>query len=266
MRGALRCAAAALAVCLALEGAQKPGKPPEAREPRAEAEPASAPASKRLELNLLGVTDTAAGESRRNENIQFNLVDNNALKELNVRMGTTATIVEEFRAERSYFGAEFGNPPAAPLHPASLRSSALHGSLYESHLNSVFSARSFFQAGDVQPAHANDYGFSLATPLWPRAQFAVEGSQQKVRGSVNGNVLVPKPDERTPLATDPAVRALLQRWLNAYPRELPNRTDVNERALNANSPQRIDTDNLAARLDQGLGSRDRLSLRYAFTS
>ena len=46
---------------------------------------------KRVELNLLGKEDAAAGESRRNENIQFNLIDNNALKELNVRLGATAT-------------------------------------------------------------------------------------------------------------------------------------------------------------------------------
>src|SRR6266498_1039613 len=71
--------------------------------------------ARRLELNLLGKTNTAAGESRRNENIQFNLVDNNALKELNVRLGTTATIIREFSPASNYFGAEFGNPPAQAL-------------------------------------------------------------------------------------------------------------------------------------------------------
>ena len=81
-----------------------------------EAKPADS--NKRIELNLLGAADTQAGESRRNENIQFNLVDNNALKELNIRLGTTATIVQEFRADRNYFGAEFGNPPSPVLHVA----------------------------------------------------------------------------------------------------------------------------------------------------
>ena len=70
---------------------------------------------KRLELNLLGQVDTAAGESRRNENVPFNLVDNNALKELNVRLGTTATIVREFSPGSNYFGSEFGNPPMTAL-------------------------------------------------------------------------------------------------------------------------------------------------------
>jgi hypothetical protein len=41
---------------------------------------------KRTDLNLLGKTHAAGGESRRNENVQFNLIDNNALKELNIRL------------------------------------------------------------------------------------------------------------------------------------------------------------------------------------
>src|SRR5689334_2981997 len=82
----------------------------------APAPPARPDESRRLELNLLGKTNVTAGESRRNENIQFNLVDNNALKELNIRLGATATIIEVFRPERGYFSSEFGNPPSATLH------------------------------------------------------------------------------------------------------------------------------------------------------
>src|ERR1043165_5936593 len=67
---------------------------------------------RRRELNLLGKEDAGAGESRRNENIQFNAVDNNALKELNVRLGVSATVVSEFQPERGYFGAEFGLAPS----------------------------------------------------------------------------------------------------------------------------------------------------------
>src|SRR5215471_7173789 len=78
--------------------------------------PPAADQSKRTDLNLLGGTDAAAGESRRNENVQFNLIDNNALKYLNIRLGTNATIVTEFKPERKYFGTEFGASPAATIH------------------------------------------------------------------------------------------------------------------------------------------------------
>jgi hypothetical protein len=222
--------------------------------------------SKRIELNLLGKTDTNAGESRRNENIQFNLIDNNALKELNVRLGTSATIIHDFSPARNYFGSEFGNAPVQPLStPEPIRRS-VHGSIHAAHLNSIFSARSFFQVGDVKPAHDNDYGMTFGAPLWKGGVLFLQGNQQKTRGSVNGNVLVPQPDERTPLATDPAVRAIVARFLAAYPAELPNRTDINPRALNTNSPQVIDNNDATARLDQDLRRTGRLAFVYSFTS
>jgi hypothetical protein len=239
--------------------------PPQQKEeaPKQPAETRPAEQNRRIELNLLGKTDANSGESRRNENIQFNLVDNNALKELNVRLGTTATIIQEFRAANSYFGAEFGNVPAGFISAAAALRHGFHGSVYAGHLNSVTSARSFFQVGGVKPAHDNDYGFTAGFPLGGRTQFMLDAGQNKQRGSVNGNVLVPKADERTPLATDPAIRAIVARFLAAYPAELPNRTDVNPRALNTNAPLVVDNSNARARLDRQLSSRDRLALDYS---
>lgn len=223
-------------------------------------------AAKRVELNLLGKTDSASGESRRNENVQFNLVDNNALKELNVRLGTSATIHSEFRADRGYFGAEYGNPPSSILHVAPARKPGSHGTLSLGHLNSIFSARSFFQVGSVKPAHENDYGLSAGRALSPKWFFQGDASQQRIRGNVNGNVLVPRPDERTALTNDPAIRPIVSRWLSAYPVELPNRTDINERALNTNAPQRIDNSNAGGRLEFLATGRDKLIWQYQFLS
>jgi hypothetical protein len=237
----------------------------EAAAPEPEVKPAPV-SEQRTELNLLGVIDTAAGESRRNENVPFNLVDNNALKELNIRMGATATIISEFHVEEGYFGAELGNPPTSTIHLKPLSASALHGSLYFAHLNSVLSARSFFQAGRVLPAHDNDYGFSLSMRAPRDIRLSLGGSQQKLRGNVNGNVLVPHSGERTPLTTDPRIYPIVARFLAAYPDELPNRTDVNPRALNTNAPQTIDNNNLSAQVDVPLNVRDKLLLSYALTS
>ena len=232
-------------------------------------QPAAPPgdeAGKRVELNLLGKTDAAAGESRRNENIQFNLVDNNALKELNLRLGISATIVETFRPERNYFSAEFGNAAQGPPHVAPALKAPWHGTANWAHLNSILSARSFFQVGGVQPARENDYGFSAGGPLSKRWSLQIDGSQQKLRGQVNGNVLVPKPDERTPLSSTPAVRTLVARFLTAYPLVLPNRIDINERALNTNAPQVIDNNNAGIRIDNSATDRDRVVAQYQFTS
>jgi len=232
------------------------------------AEPEQQPVKeRRTELNLLGATDSAAGESRRNENVQFNLIDNNALKDLNIRLGTSATIVTEFQPERKYFGTEYGNKPASLIHLSALKHSRdFHGGLVFARSDSIFSARTFFQVGGVKPAHENDYGFTAGLGLWHGAHLTLDGSQQKLRGSVNGNVLVPLPSERTPLTTDPVAYRLIQRWIEAYPEAVPNRTDINPRALNTNSPQSINTDASNLRLDQDLGARDKIFAQHSFTN
>ncbi|MCW5981071.1 MAG: hypothetical protein KIT09_23515 [Bryobacteraceae bacterium] len=238
---------------------------PAAAEEQSPSDGGQAGAAGRAQLNLMGRTDSAAGESRRNENVQFNAIDNNALKELNQRLGATATIVTEFRADRRYFAAEYGNEPGSEPHLSSAASSALHGSAFWTHQNSLFSARSFFQAGNVKPARENDYGLTAGAPAWRGGFFSLDASRRRIRGNVNGNVLVPTAQERTPLTTDPALRRMVERFLGAYPSELPNRTDINERALNTNSLQRIDDDHLAGRLEQSRRDADRLMLTYSFT-
>lgn len=246
--------------------------PSDAPPPKPEAEqevpdPADARAAeqrKRIEMNLLGAADTKGGESRRNENVHFNLVDNNALKELNVRLGVSATIVQEFRPDRGYFGAEFGTVPAAPPDLQPRDAMGFHGNAHWSHVNSVFSARSFFQVGDVLPARENEYGFQAGVDVWEGGSVFLEGSQRKIRGQVNGNVLVPEANERTPLTTDPQTRAIVQKFLDAYPKQLPNRTDIDPRMLNTNSPQSIDTDTAGLRLDQSAGTKDRFASQFLF--
>lgn len=275
----------ALAVPLAGNG-QEPAE--EAERSEAEAGPASDPAApdanaepseggaaaQRTNLNLLGQEDTKSGEARRNENVQFNLVDTNTLQELNIRLGATATIVTDFQPDRDYYGAEYGRRARPNLHLPPARGSGLHGNVSWTHGNSVFSARSFFQVGAVKPANENRYGFRLAGPAWSGARFTISGTQQKIRGQVNGNVLVPLPSERTPLVidpgsgdrTDPETRAIVEQLLAAYPDELPNRTDIDPRALNTNAPQRVDTDSANLRLDQELTGGGKLGLGYVFTS
>jgi hypothetical protein len=232
--------------------------------------PKPAPAeqsSKRTDLNLLGAVDSTAGESRRNENVQFNLIDNNALKYLNIRLGTNVSIATEFNPEKKYFGTEFGNPPVGQIHLGAPKAPAgFHGGISFTRSDALFNARSFFQVGGVLPAHENDYGFTTTFGAWRGAHLSLDGAWQTLRGNVNGNVLVPLASERTPLATDPAIARLVQRWIDAYPKALPNRTDIDPRALNTNSPQSIDTGASTGRLDQILGPRDRLALQHSFTN
>ena len=224
----------------------------------------AAGSEERTRLNLLGEVDSESGEARRNENVRLTLIDNNVLKELLQPMGATATVVENFSAEASYFGLEYGGSPKPGLHLRSTRQDRIRGELSWSHENSALAARSFFQAGGVRPARTNDYGIDLGLPLSGRTALTLQMSQRRLLGQVNGNVLVPAADERAATSADPAKRALIQRVLGAYPDELPNRTDINERALNTNAPQKIRNDRASAVLDNALRG-NRLTLRYNVT-
>ena len=89
--------------------------------------------SDRTSLNLLGQVDSKKGESRRNENVRITLIDNNVLRELTTRMGTTATVTPEFQIDQGYFAAEFGQPPKRPSHQPASGTDAVHGNLYWTH-------------------------------------------------------------------------------------------------------------------------------------
>ncbi|MCP5112643.1 MAG: hypothetical protein GY953_17605, partial [bacterium] len=201
--------------------------------------------------------------AQRNENVPVYQIDNNAIKEANIRLGSAITYVGEPAADRSYFGAEFGRKPAGIVTlPATSKRPSWHAATYFWHQNSVFNARTFFQVGGVKPSRRNLYGGNFSVNLDPKTYFSGDVSGRKIRGMVNGNVLVPSAGERAPRATDPAVRAEVQRFLNAFGDELPNRPDFDRRALNTNSPQRIDQLAGTLRLDRDVTTSSRLSLSY----
>jgi hypothetical protein len=263
---------ACLLSVLAAQSPQEPAPPSGTGDTPAQAQTAnpavpedavSAPKARSPEMQV-SRTDAAAGENERNENVAVAPVDLNILKDLLVRIGATATLIPQFLPDLNYFGSEYGVAPSVGLHVPVRERRKLHARLYESHQNSVFGARAFFQVGGLMPAHDNQYGFDVETPLWRGAYVTVATGQQKTRGMVNGNVLVPLPSERTPLATDPALRAYVQLILNAYPDEAPNRTDIDPRMLNTNSPQRVDGQNWNTHFDQDIGSRDKLAVQYSY--
>ena len=173
--------------------------------------------------------------------------------------------MRQFQINQGYFGAEFGKKPTPVVHARRRPGSNIHGNIFWDHNNSIFSARSFFQVGEVKPARENQYGGSVGMPLWKGSRLTLTGSQTKIRGNVNGNVLIPLPEERTTLATDPETAAISQAFLDAYPNEAPNRPDIADRAHNTNSLQSINTDVANLQLDQQFGDNDTLTLRYAFT-
>ncbi|MBM3762657.1 MAG: hypothetical protein FJW36_20730 [Acidobacteria bacterium] len=226
----------------------------------------AAPQENTAPANLLGRVNTQAGEARRNENIFINALDNNAQRESSIRLGMTATAISEFTAASRYFGAELGVAPINPFHVSATKAqSALHGNLFYTHANSIFAARSFFQVGGVLPARENTLGGRVTIPLWRNAWLGLDGSYDSKRGFVNGNILVPRPEERTCLSTNASICATINRFFQAWPNQAPNRLDMAARALNTNAPQAIDTSTTSARFDQVLG-KHRITARHSWTN
>jgi len=64
----------------------------------------------------------------------------------------------------------------------------------------------------------------------------------------------------------PPTLEVVQRILDGYPSEEPNRTDIDPHALNTNAPQIINNDNIGGTLDQQFSENDQLVLRYQLTS
>lgn len=219
--------------------------------------PKPAPSAERPRSSL-------GASAQRNENVPVFQIDNEAIKEANIRLGNSITIVPEALVETSYFATEHGRPAAEQVwlaRPSKLRD--WRAELFESHLNGVFNARTFFQVGDVLTSRGNVYGARVSGSLGRLGQLSWSGSQRKIRGVVNGNVLVPLANERTPLATDLETRAMVARFLSIYPDQLPNRPDYDPRALNTNSPQRIDEIDTTLRWDKDVNDRGRFSLDYS---
>jgi hypothetical protein len=205
-----------------------------------------------------------AAAAKRNENVAIFFIDTNAIKEANIRIGATPTAVTEARVESQYFASEHGSPPSATLmlRPGGA-ASGWHGDAAYNHQNSAFNSRTFFQVGPVQPSRRNAANVRLSGPLPVRIGFVTGALYNRdTRGMVNGNVLVPLPEERTPLATDPAAREFIQKMIDAFPDQLPNRPDFDQRALNTNARQRVDELGGTMRLDVNTGAKSRLFLSH----
>jgi hypothetical protein len=225
--------------------------PPAAAKPEA---PATAPAKP---PQRMGAT------AMRNENVAVYLIDTNAAKEAAIRAGSQVTLVTEAAVESNHFAADQGRGASGGFtFNAPARPPGWHGELYHRHQNSVMNARTFFQVGSVQPGRQNAYGGRATGDLGRAGYTTVNLGQRKVRGMVNGNVLVPLLSERSSTSPDPAVRAVVNRYFQAYPAIAPNRTDFDPRALNTNSPQRIDDTDFNARWDTAV-KQYRIGVYYA---
>jgi hypothetical protein len=204
--------------------------------------------------------------ARRNQNIQVNLVDNQALNEALGRQGAQVNPITEFSAVRGNYAVALGGIGRDPQIVRGDRQSAYHGEIYETHNNNVLNARTFFQVGSVLPSRKNQYGFRIGGPMGSdKLSFVWTGEETRESGFVNGNVRVPLASERTALAEDPELRTLIQSWLDLYPKEEPNRPEIDIRLLNTNAIQSVRNTGGTFRIDWEPNDRHQFSARYSLS-
>ena len=108
----------------------------------------------------------------------------------NPRVGDTSInpsldAIQEFKIQRNFFPAEFGNSPGIINVATKSGTNQWHGSAYEFVRNQTFDARNFFSVGP-EPLKRNQYGASVGAPILKDKLFVFgnyEGQKQRL-GSV----------------------------------------------------------------------------------
>lgn len=222
----------------------------------------------RLDLRLRSTREqaVAAGGQELNPNVFVVKLDANELTRQIYTRGVNSQLISEFQSQENYYGAPYGYSlrKVDMARPGALLKS-FHGSIYETHQNSLFNARSFFTVGALPASRRNDYGASAGGPLFrSKASLFVAWSQAADSGSINGNVQAPTPSERLPRSSDPAVNTYIARWLQAFPAQLPNLPSVSPRQLNINAPRDVRSTAISARFDYRPGSADQFAVEQRF--
>ena len=111
--------------------------------------------------------DTAVNQgARRNQNIQVNMVDNQALNEALGRQGAQVSPVTEFSAVRGNYAAELGGIGRDPSVLRLDRRNAFHGEIYETHNDNKLNARSFFPGRKGSSRRGATSTASASVALW----------------------------------------------------------------------------------------------------
>ncbi len=181
---------------------------------------------------------------------------------LMIERGADPQYTAEFLPERNYFGVEYG-APLREFAPLSRRSLAPRWSysVQQAVEYSALNARSFFNVGPLPSSSKNYYQFAAGGPvLRDRLALLAQYGRLRESGETNGNVQVPRAEERAPLAADPRARALLSGLLGAFPAALPNSPHVTERQLSANESRALAHREGLLRLDFRLAENTALGL------
>lgn len=191
--------------------------------------------------------------------------------------GTTLGLemVREFRVEANAYGAEYGRNAGGQINVVTKSgTNTFHGSAWEFHRNDALDSKNYFDTGDKPDFRRNQFGFALGGPIRRDRTFfflGYEGLRENLGRTIS--TVVPDLDARRGIIPDPAapsrtitvpITPAVLPYLNAFPP--PNGAALGGGLAAFSFPfqQRVDQDYFQVRLDQNLGDRDQLFVRYTF--
>jgi outer membrane receptor protein involved in Fe transport len=202
-----------------------------------------------------------AGNREETVNYQINGITLNNLTFASISFQPSINTIQEFKAENSTFGAEYGESSGAVVNIAT-RSGAneLHGELFEFFRNDALDARNFFELTSSEPApfKRNQFGGNIGGPILRDKLFffvSYEGLRQRQGLDINSLVLS---DSQHGLITDPVVTNLMA----LIPQ--PNFVDssgTSRFVSSASAP--VTVDQWTADINFNLSERDRIHGYYA---
>ena len=189
--------------------------------------------------------------------------------------GTTlgTDTVREFRVESNAYGAEFGRNYGGQINVVTKAgTNRLHGSAFEYHRNDALDARNYFDPETKPDFRRNQFGFTLGGPVRRDRTFffaGYEGLRERLGRTIQtvvpneaarGGVLPTAGGGTITVPVSPSVRP----YLDEFP--MPNGADLGGGLAAYSFPftQTIDQDYFQVRVDQNVGVRDQVFLRYTY--
>jgi hypothetical protein len=189
--------------------------------------------------------------------------------------GTTlgTETVREFRVESNAYGAEFGRNYGGQINVITKSgTNGLHGSVYEYHRNDALDARNYFDPDEKPDFRRNQFGVALGGPVRRDRTFffvGYEGLREDLGKTIQ--TVVPNEAARSGVLPGPGggtivvpVSPTVRPYLDEFP--LPNGEELGGGLAAYSFPfaQTIDQDYFQARIDQNVGTRDQLFVRYTY--
>jgi hypothetical protein len=187
--------------------------------------------------------------------------------------GTTlgTETIREFRVEANAYGAEYGRSFGGQVNVVTKAgTNRFHGSAYEYHRNDTLDARNFFDPDEKPDFRRNQFGFTLGGPVRKDRTFFFVG-YEGLRETLGRTISTVVPNEAARQGILPApgggtivvpVASNVRSYLDEFP--LPNGEELGGGLAAYTFPftQTIDQDYFQARVDQNVGTRGQLFVRY----